>query len=659
MKNTLSDLFRLLQLKIKNLPVFFAFTFLVFSLFNCKEATLNHPTEGAGGFLIGVNQKQDIGNSVLVTSFPTSMDENGTATIQVKLSQKIESDTIMTISSENTVLKINNQDSVELTFTPEDFNVDQSVTLSLLASDKITPIDIGVNFLPTGFTNTRLVLSANYQFSRAMDITGPSSLSEETTGTLQVKLRKQPQGNATVTFTSNSPTAITITPPSLVFSPDNFSTEQSISISINDIYNDDRSYTITGTSDSQNTNYSLSVVDNDYAIVNLSTDNGLLDNSGKQPSITIDSTNKRFFVVTRDASISLTGGGNRPLIFRCDNLNGTSCSTKSFKNILSPNSGYKPHVAYDSLSNNLHIIMQDLNQKQPRAIKIEAELATDIDCTTNNANSISQISDLDANNVFNFLTSSGKILFVAYWGNYTGVRECDRTNISNCTSEYFLPAHSQQSFGTIGTRAFKFDPVSLQLFGAATGDIAINNVAYNLIPRGLIASSNGQTSVIKDIHSGSPTPTINTGYTPDLAIDASNNRLIISTFDYSAQGGGAGRPSLIFCDKTMTTCTHKDIPGTLYPSYHPKLLWDNSNKKIMILTFSASKKPLLHHCDEAGGNCVETDLSKGQSYSIMEPEEAGYNFDADIDTINNRALLVFANGTTGKLILLRFGLGGF
>ncbi|MBP7282680.1 MAG: hypothetical protein KBA66_13945 [Leptospiraceae bacterium] len=626
-------------------------------LYSCKEAKLDHPTEGAGGLLIGVSQ--EVGNSVLVTNFPTNMNENGTSTIQVKLSQKIETDTILTITTENAVLKINNQDSVELKFTPEDFNIDQSVTLSLLASDKIAPIDIGVNFSPAGFPNTRLVLSANYQFSRAMDFTGPTSLTEETAGTLTVKLRKQPQANATVTFTSNSTSAITITPSTLVFSPENFSTEQSITVSINDIYNDNRNYTITGTSDSESTNYSISVVDNDYAIVDLSTANGLINNSGKQPSITIDSTNKRFFVVTRDASVSPTGGGNRPLIFRCDNLNGTNCLTKSFKNELSANSGYKPYITYDSADNNLYVSTQDFNQRQPRAFKIDAEFASNIDCSTDNPNCVSQISGFKSVNVFNFLTSSTKILFVTYWGNNTAVRECDRSNISKCTAEYFLANHSEQSFGSIGSRGFKYDPVSLQLFGAATGEIGINNVVYNLIPRGLISSANGQTSVVKDIHSGSPTPKINTGFTPDLAIDAINNRLIITTFDYNAQGGGAGRPSLIFCNKTMTSCTYKDLPGTLYPSYHPKLLWDSTNKKIIIITYNSSKKPYLHHCDESGENCTETDLSKGQSYYITEPEEAGYNFDAQIDTVNNRALLVFADGVTGKLTLLRFGLGGF
>ena len=65
-------------------------------LYSCKEAKLDHPTEGAGGLLIGVSQ--EVGNSVLVTNFPTNMNENGTSTIQVKLSQKIETDTILTIT---------------------------------------------------------------------------------------------------------------------------------------------------------------------------------------------------------------------------------------------------------------------------------------------------------------------------------------------------------------------------------------------------------------------------------------------------------------------------------------------------------------------------------------------------------------------------------
>jgi hypothetical protein len=166
--------------------------------------------------------------------------------------------------------------------------------------------------------------------------------------------------------------------------------------------------------------------------------------------------------------------------------------------------------------------------------------------------------------------------------------------------------------------------------------------------------------MIKDLMT---TPLSYFGETPDLEIDTINDRLIISTFDYSGQRGGAGNPGLMFCDRNMTAslCTYKQISLTSpYPSYYPKLLWDSTNRKILIITNNGLKLkiPYLHHCDETGSNCIEGDISRGGGQAIGDHDSSVPNFDAAIDRINNRVLLVFADAATGKLSLIRFGLGG-
>lgn len=628
---------------------------IVVLLFSCKDVKFNHPAEGAGGVIVGIKQRIEKTNSVLVSNFPAAIEEGASASIQIKLSQAIDVDTTVTITPENQLLQINDLATIDLTFTAENYNIDQSVTLTLLPSDKVVPIDIGINFQTKKFPNTRLVLTGNYKFSRKLSITGPASLQEETPGILKVKLLKKPEGNATVIFTSNASSSIAITPTTLVFTPDNYSTEQNISISMNDIYNDNRSYTITGTSDSESTSYSLSIIDNDYSIIDISTTTGMSEKSGKQPSITVDPANNRFFVVTRNASAN---GGAKPLIYRCDNLNGTNCNHfwNATKN-LSPNSGYNPHISYDSINQNLYIMTFDLSSTISRAMSIDANMTGSIDCSTNTY-SCNQVFLRNGTNIFSLLATPGKILFILVNAKDMYINECDRANISNCAGEVFA-TYSSSSLGTVGARGVKYDPITEQVFGFMTGDSIINSNFYSFIPKSIIATNRGNFSSVNDCYNGGQISKMNFGYTPDLAIDNINNRLIISTFDYSAQGGGAGRPGLIFCDKTIANCNFKELPGNFYPSYHPKLLWDSINKKILIITYNASKKPYLHHCDENGNNCSETDLSRGQSYSITEPEGSGYNFDAAIDTVNNRVLLVFSDGTTGKLILLRYGLGGF
>ncbi len=624
------------------------FTMIFLLVFSCKQATLNNPLEGAGGILIGFKQRTSI--AIIVSNLPSSIDEEATITVQVKLGQKIDSETIMTISPENNLLQVNSLSNAQLKFTPENYNVDQNITFTLLASDKISPIDIGINFSAPGVSSSRFVISGNYKFSRKLNFSGVTSLAEETTGSFKITLRKKPQSNVTVIFSSNSTSAISISPATLSFTPNNYNIEQTILVTMNDIYNDNRTYTIAGTSDGEVTNYSLSIIDNDYALVNLSL--GQANNSGKNPSLYIDSANNRFYVAARNGA-----NGNRPAIYRCDSLNGTNCSSyTNFSASYTANAGYGPFVTYDSSSRSLYTVFYDFSGTgTTRAMKVDGD-----DATAVSSASITYGLGFTPTHSHAMLTSTGRILFIDTGTNTTLGIECNSLDLTACTASPYITfaVQSTQVQNIFGSRGFRYDSANAKILGVVTGEFGADNTQA-FLPRGFVSTTAGST--VQDLMT---TPLAYFGYTPDLEIDTINNRLIISTFDYSGNRGGAGNPSLMFCDRNMTAslCTYKQIaPTSPYPSYHPKLLWDSVNRKILIITYNGlrSKIPYLHHCDETGSNCTEADVSRGGGQAIADPDSSVPNFDAGIDTVNNRAILVFADATTGKLYMIRFGLGGF
>jgi hypothetical protein len=80
------------------------------------------------------------------------------------------------------------------------------------------------------------------------------------------------------------------------------------------------------------------------------------------------------------------------------------------------------------------------------------------------------------------------------------------------------------------------------------------------------------------------------------------------------------------------------------------------NNKFLVIAYDTNKQPYLYHCNLNGDNCKATNISLGNT---LIHDDNGPNFDAVIDTVNNRLILVFTDGITKKLSLIRFGLGGF
>ncbi|MEO7111810.1 MAG: hypothetical protein ABI183_15315 [Polyangiaceae bacterium] len=140
-----------------------------------------------------------------------------------------------------------------------------------------------------------------------------------------------------------------------------------------------------------------------------------------------------------------------------------------------------------------------------------------------------------------------------------------------------------------------------------------------------------------DISSGSGD---NSGLTPSLAIDAVNGKLLVATQDYSNGGG----PSLFRCNLDGTSCTHTDISaGHANSGQYPSLGIDAVNGKLLVVTGDASNayKPSLFRCNLDGTSCSAFDLSAGQGAG------SGLGARIVVNAATNQFLVVANHGANG------------
>jgi 20S proteasome alpha/beta subunit len=160
----------------------------------------------------------------------------------------------------------------------------------------------------------------------------------------------------------------------------------------------------------------------------------------------------------------------------------------------------------------------------------------------------------------------------------------------------------------------------------------------------------GTSCTYTDISAGAGA---NSGYSPALAIDATNSKLLVATQDESNNY----KPSLFRCNLDGTSCTYTDISaGAAADSgLISSLVVDAANSKLLVVTEdgSNSNKPSLFRCNLDGTSCTYTDISAGAAAN------SGYQPSLAIDATNAKLLVVTNDGTNGaRPSLFRCNLDG-
>jgi gliding motility-associated-like protein len=242
------------------------------------------------------NRDNDVAGYVVSPTVVTYTESDGPVTVTFRMATKPTADVTFNISSSNT--SKGSVSPASITFTTSNWNVDQNVT--------ITPVDNDLDDGDVDFTiETSGVSTLDNKYSTINppdiavtcvddDVSGiiVSSISgntreDGTIATFTIKLNSEPTDNVTIGISSSDPSEGTVSPASVTFTPANWNSEQTITVTgENDAVADgNQTYTIViGAATSTDTNYdgldpddiSLQNIDDDQAGVNIFPVSGLV-----------------------------------------------------------------------------------------------------------------------------------------------------------------------------------------------------------------------------------------------------------------------------------------------------------------------------------------------------------------------------------------------
>ncbi len=277
-----------------------------------------------------INTNNDVAGIVVQpTSGLTTTEAGGQANFTIRLNSQPVSSVTVGLSSSNTGEGAVSPLSV--TFNAGNWNLSQTITVTGVNDD----VDDGnqsytIVTAPATSTDTRYsgtnasdVSVVNIDDDDAGIIVSPISglITTEAGGsaTFTVKLNSKPTANVTIALTSSKPAEGAVSPSTLTFTPSNWSTNQTVTITGVDDFVDDgnQSYTINGLASSSDGNYtgrsftvSATNTDNDEAGITVAPTSGLTTSeSGGQATFTIVLNSQPTADVTIGLSSSNTAEG--------------------------------------------------------------------------------------------------------------------------------------------------------------------------------------------------------------------------------------------------------------------------------------------------------------------------------------------------------------
>ena len=610
--------------------VYLLFTALLF-LTNCKKAVFDHITEGAGGLLIGVRMYTN--PSIVLSNFPTNMDEGASVTISLRFSSSVSDETI-TITSTNSKLSFSENPIV---FNASNATINRQITMTAIEDADALDENEEVTFTSLNYGSLTSTISIKDLVTRGINLSLPAQSEEDVPKQVDVSLRVEPpEGTVTLVLTPSDP-SIQLGQTNLTFT--------SVNYTINDQFNDNRAYSITASIDSESVTKSTTVVDNDNYTSDLSTLLGESFNSGLNPSIGIMDSNLKFYVALKDASNSSKLG-----MYSCD-LSGANCLKMSKTSLLLDiYNGSRPKLAIDQDTNSIFVtttnstfatVVWKINNNltidsRSTNIKDGANILYNFDYDMYNPYPANVIVNGNLINLYD--NSAGTTFFQSIYP------DLFIYDFPSAVRDYGLQNYA------VGSRGFLYNNSDNYLYKALTvgADLFLSsNTLYYPVIEKIDTNGNSVGSLEIFSHLG--------GLTPDLGIDTINNKIILLTANYSL----GGIPFIFRCDLTAfiaSSCTEHDISSGMPSStYFPKLNIDLVNQKLLVLAYNGDIL-YLYHCNLDATNCKVTPISGTKSILTSSDE---HNFDSIIDTVNNRLLVVFTDKNSGKLIFTRFGLGGF
>ena len=182
---------------------------------------------------------------IVLTTTNIGVLEGGTTDFSVRLNAQPSGNVTVSVSSSDTSAATVAPPS--LTFTPANYATTQTVTVSGVADVDLANESVSITLSSVGLSNK--IVTATVTDDDTQDIvvsTTTLTVGEAGSGTFTVRLAFQPSGNVTVSVSSSDPSAATVAPPSLTFTPANYVTTQTVTVSgVKDVNTVNESVTVT------------------------------------------------------------------------------------------------------------------------------------------------------------------------------------------------------------------------------------------------------------------------------------------------------------------------------------------------------------------------------------------------------------------------------
>ena len=182
-----------------------------------------------GGYNVFV--RQGLGGQSILPSVPAiSVNEGGTAAFTATLSLAPAADTTVFVSSGNTAAVT--VSPTTLTFTPANYATPQAITVTGIQDPDLADDAATVTLAAAGITNATVAVTAIDDDAQTI-VRSISSITvaEGSTATFTASLSHAPAGNLTVSVASANTAAVTVSPPTLTFTPANYAVPQTVTAS--------------------------------------------------------------------------------------------------------------------------------------------------------------------------------------------------------------------------------------------------------------------------------------------------------------------------------------------------------------------------------------------------------------------------------------------
>jgi hypothetical protein len=207
--------------------------------------------------------------TISISNTPNFITEGSSVNIGIKILGSISSNVTLSITSSNSSITLSKEN---LVFTPDNNNLDQSLTLSAIEDENLVSESVTISITGEGLTSVNLTVVSTDNDTQNFIVTNLSTINEGGATTFGVSLSKIPNSNMSVTVASSNSSSVTVNggiSTNLLFTPLNYKTQQVVNLaSPEDSNESSETVTISVNSNGITTNsQSLIVLDNDIRVV--------------------------------------------------------------------------------------------------------------------------------------------------------------------------------------------------------------------------------------------------------------------------------------------------------------------------------------------------------------------------------------------------------